>query len=318
MVYTKRKIKKQAIIALIIIIIVIILIITGILLFKHFTSNEYKLKQIGYNEKEITTLLKADDKVLDKALTSDYDENLIPLTEQKYFLWKNYNTYKKYIKDLAKETNTIDYEDVVTKVNVNRNYDYYTHTKDTDMDQGDAILVNKYYKLPEKYAPDDIVEVSNWYAYGTMSIRSEVYDAFKEMFNAAKEDGITLIINSGYRTYEYQNEVYEQYKDANGEEYADSYAARPDFSEHQTGLALDVITYGTSGEEFENTDAYKWLQEHANEYGFILRYPKGKEDITGYSYESWHYRYLGKKLATKVKNSGLTYDEYYAYYLDKE
>ena len=318
MVYTKRKIKKQAIIAIIIVIIVITLIITGILLFKHFTSNEYKLEQIGYNEKEITTLIKADDKILNKALTSDYDKDLIPLTKQKYFLWKNYNTYKEYIKDLATETNTIDYKDVVTKVNVNRNYDYYTHTKDTDMNQGNAILVNKYYKLPEQYAPEDIVEVSNWYAYGTMSIRSEVYDAFKEMFNAAKEEGITLIINSGYRTYEYQKEVYEQYKDANGEEYADSYAARPDFSEHQTGLALDIITYGTSGEEFENTDAYKWLQEHANEYGFILRYPKGKEDITGYAYESWHYLYLGKELDTKVKNSGLTYDEYYAYYLDKE
>ena len=143
-----------------------------------------------------------------------------------------------------------------------------------------------------------------------MSIRSEVYDAFKEMFNAAKEEGITLIINSGYRTYEYQKEVYEQYKDANGEEYADSYAARPDFSEHQTGLALDIITYGTSGEEFENTDAYKWLQEHANEYGFILRYPKGKEHITGFKYEPWHYRYVGIDAAQYIYENNITLEEY--------
>ena len=112
--------------------------------------------------------------------------------------------------------------------------------------------------------------------------------------------------------------IYDEYKDLKGEEYADEYAARPDYSEHQSGLALDIITYGASGETFDTTDAFKWLQKNAHKYGFILRYPKDKEDITGYAYESWHYRYLGKDLATKVKKSGLTYDEYYAYYLDKE
>ena len=184
------------------------------------------------------------------------------------------------------------------------------------MKKGNGILVNKYFSLPEKYAPNDIVDVSNWYSYGTITLKKEAYDAFKNMFNAAKKEDITLIINSGYRTYEAQKEAYDMYSDMGGEQYADEYAARPDFSEHQTGLALDIITYGTSGKEFENTDAFKWLQNNAHKYGFILRYPKDKEDITGYSYESWHYRYLGKDLATKVKQSGLTYDEYYAYYID--
>ena len=312
----KRKIKKEAIITIIAIIIVIILIITSICLYKHFTSTEYKLGKIGYNEKEITTLLKADDKVLTKALENKYDKYLIPLTKEKYFLWKNYDKYVKEIKKTLEKSNKIDYTDIVAKVNVKRNYDYYTHTEKTDMDKENAILVNKYYSLPEKYAPKNIVDVSNWHAYGNIKLNNEAYEAFKTMFNAAKKDGITLIINSGYRTYEAQKQTYDDYKNWYDEEYADGIAARPDFSEHQTGLALDIITYGTSGKEFENTDAYKWLQKNAHKYGFILRYPKGKEDITGYSYESWHYRYLGKDLAQKVKNSGLTYDEYYAYYLD--
>ncbi|MBQ9011305.1 MAG: M15 family metallopeptidase [Bacilli bacterium] len=316
MVYTKRRLKKGPIIILIIFIIIIILVIAGIKLYTHYTSNEYKLEKLGYSEKEINILLKKDDKILKKALTK-YDEYLIPLTNQKYFLWKNYKTYKEYINKLQKETNNIDYKKVITNVNTKRNYDFYTHTVKTNMDKGNAILVNKYYSLPEAYAPKDIVNVSNQHSYGTVQIKSEVYDAFKEMFNAAKKENITLIINSGYRDYASQEKVYNQYKETKGEEYADSIAARPDFSEHQTGLALDIITYGASGTTFDTTDAFKWLDKNANKYGFILRYPKNQEDITGYSYESWHFRYIGKNLASKVKQSNLTYDEYYAYYIEE-
>ena len=318
MVYKKRNIRKARVFALIGIILVIILIVVGICLYKHFSSTEYKLGKIGYNEKEITTLLKSDKKVLNKALENDYDKYLIPLTKQKYFLWKNFDKYEKEIKKRLEKSNKLDYKDIITKVNVKRNYDYYTHTEKTNMDKGNAILVNKYYSLPDKYKPENIVDVSNWYSYGNLKLNKEAYEAFKKMFNDAKKEDITLIINSGSRTYESQKETYDQYKTWYDEEYADGIAARPDFSEHQTGLALDIITYNTSGKDFENTDAFKWLQKNAHKYGFILRYPKDKEDITGYSYESWHYRYLGKDLATKVKNSGLTYDEYYAYYLDKE
>ncbi|MCI9110806.1 MAG: M15 family metallopeptidase [Bacilli bacterium] len=318
MVYKKRNIRKDRIFALIGIILVIILIVAGIITYKHFTSTEYKLGKIGYNEKEIATLLKSDKKVLNKALENDYDKYLIPLTKQKYFLWKNFDKYEKEIKKRLEKSNKLDYKDIITKVNIKRNYDYYTHTEKTNMDKGNAILVNKYYSLPDKYKPENIVDVSNWYSYGNLKLNKEAYEAFKKMFNDAKKEDITLIINSGYRTYDYQQEVYDQYKTLYDEQYADGIAARPDFSEHQTGLALDIITYNTKGKDFDKTDAFKWLQKNAHKYGFILRYPKDKEDITGYSYESWHYRYLGKDLATKVKNSGLTYDEYYAYYLDKE
>ena len=315
MYYTKRKVKKGPIIILGIIILVIILAICGINLYKKYTSNEYKLGEKGYKENEIEKILKFDDKYITYAINHDYEDDFIPLVEQKYFIWKNYDKYINFIDDEYGDKK-VDYSRVVSLVNVGANNEPYTHTKKTDMDKGYAILVNKYNSLPDKYAPKDIVEMSNWYAYPDNSIRKDVYDAFKEMSAAAKEDGYTLIVNSSYRSYEEQKEIYDDYERNHGKEYADTYAARPDFSEHQTGLSLDVFSPGANMSNFADTETFKWLSENAYKYGFILRYPEGKEDITGYNYEAWHYRYLGKELAKKVFESGLTYDEYYAYYLD--
>ncbi len=314
----RRKIKKKVIYLGIGLILFIILLITGILLYKHFTSNEYKLGKIGYSEKEITSILKLDDTYINYALEHKYDDDLIQLTNQKWFIWKNYDKYKDYIKDLEKQPAEVNYEDVITKVNTKTNYKYYTHTEETNMDLGYGILVNKYYSLPNQYAPDDIVDIPTTYSFAGNQIREEVFNAFKEMADAAKEEGITLIVNSGYRTYEYQKNLYDQYARENGEDFADDYAARPDFSEHQSGLALDIVSYGLNMDNFAESDTYKWLTENCTDYGFILRYPEGKEEITGYAFEGWHYRYVGKDLAKKVEKSGLTFDEYYAYYLDKD
>lgn len=314
--YYKRKVKKGPIIAIIVIILVIIVTVCGINLYKYYTSDEYRLGEAGYSEKEIKEILKFDEKYITYAMEHKYEDDFIPLMKQKYFLWKNYDAYIKYIDDVYGDKK-VDYEKVVSLVNVGANNEPYTHTKKADMSKGNAILVNKYTSLPEKYAPDDIVEMSNWYAYPNNRIRKEVYDAFREMFNAAKEENLTLIVNSSYRSYEEQKEIYDDYDNNRGREYADKYAARPDFSEHQTGLSIDVFAPGSNMSNFESTDEFKWLSENSYKYGFILRYPKGKEDITGYNYEAWHYRYVGKDLAEKVFESGLTYDEYYAYYLDK-
>ena len=312
----KRKIKKGPIIVLVVIILIIVIgIVTGVNTYKRVTSNEYKLEQIGYDEKEIEEILKMDNKYIEYALNHDYEDDFISLVHQKYFIWDNYETYINYI-DEEYGDKQVDYEKVVALVNVLANNDPYTETKATDMSQGYGILVNKYHYLPEEYAPDDVVEMSNWYSYPNNSIREEVYNAFIQMFNAAKEDGITLIVNSSYRSYDEQKEIYDNYENSYGEEYADRYAARPDFSEHQTGLALDIFTTGANMQNFEETEAFTWLLENSYKYGFILRYPEDKEDITGYSYEAWHYRYLGKELAEKVYESGLTYDEYYAYYIE--
>ena len=317
MYYTKkRRIKKGPIIVLAVIILVIILIVVGINLYNHYTSNEYRLSEAGYNEDEIKEILKFDEKYITYAIEHKYEDDFIPLLKEKYFLWKNYDKYIAYI-DEEYGNKQVDYSKVVSLVNVGADSDPYTNTKKADMDKGYAILVNKYTSLPEKYAPDDIVEMSNWYAYPDNSIRQEVYDAFKEMSEAAKETGYTLIVNSSYRSYDEQKAIYDDYEDNRGKEYADTYAARPDFFLFLTGLSLDVFSPGANMSNFADTETFKWLSENCYKYGFILRYPEGKEEITGYNYEAWHYRYLGKELAKKVYESGLTYDEYYAYYLDK-
>ena len=313
--YYKRRVKKGPIIVCIIIILIVILAVCGINLYKYYTSDEYRLGEAGYSEDEIKEILKFDSKYITYAIEHDYEDDFIPLVNEKYFLWKNYDRYIKYIDDVYGDKK-VDYSKVISLVNVGADNDPYTHTKKADMDKGYAILVNKYTSLPEKYAPDDVVEMSNWYSYPGNSIRKDVYNAFIEMFNAAKEAGYTLIVNSSYRTYEEQKEIYDDYESNRGQEYADTYAARPDFSEHQTGLSLDIFSPGANMSNFADTETFKWLSENCYKYGFILRYPEGKEDITGYSYEAWHYRYVGKELAEKVYDSGLTYDEYYAYYLD--
>ena len=271
----RRKLKKKSLILLISLVLVFVIGVAGFILFKHYTSLEYKLGKVGYNDDEVKAIVKSDQGVVDKALKK-YDEHLIPLTKEKYFMWKNYDVYKEFINKKFQETNDIDYGEIVTKVNVKRNYEFYTHTVQADMSKNFEILVNKYYYLPDKYAPTDIVNIGNQYGFGDNRIRKDVFEAFKNMFNAAKKENITLIINSGYRDYDYQKKLYDGYKNTKGLEYADGYAARPNFSEHQSGLALDIITYGASGTTFDSTDAFKWLKKNADKYGFILRYPKDK------------------------------------------
>ena len=138
--------------------------------------------------------------------------------------------------------------------------------------------------------------------------------AFEKMAAAAKNEGFELVAFSGFRSYEYQQTLYDRYVSRDGKDAADRYSARPGYSEHQSGLAFDV---GEKGKEdlwltdaFGETAAGKWLVNNAHKYGFILRYPKGTEDITGYMYESWHFRYLEGDTATKVYKAGVTLEEY--------
>lgn len=139
--------------------------------------------------------------------------------------------------------------------------------------------------------------------------------AFEKMAAAAKsEGGFELVAFSGFRSYEYQQTLYNRYVNRDGKDAADRYSARPGYSEHQSGLAFDI---GEKGKEdlwltsaFGESEAGKWLVNNAHKYGFILRYPKGKEDITGYMYESWHFRYLEGDTAIKVYEAGVTLEEY--------
>lgn len=165
-----------------------------------------------------------------------------------------------------------------------------THGEPTYIDG--ILIANKTYALPEDYNP---------------GVQPEAEAAFKEMQSAAWNEGLNIWIASGFRSYEYQSGLYQRYVNRSGKEEADRYSARPGHSEHQTGLAFDLNSIDDS---FADTAEGKWVAEHCHEYGFIIRYPKGKENITGYIYEPWHIRYLGKETAEKVHNSGLTLEEY--------
>ena len=143
-------------------------------------------------------------------------------------------------------------------------------------------------------------------------LTKDTYAKYVEMAEAAKKDGITLKVLSSYRTEDYQDSLYNNSVRRNGKVYADNYSARAGHSEHQTGLAVDINS--TEG-VFAYTSEFKWLQQHAHKYGFIMRYPKGKEWITGYAYEPWHYRFVGNEAAMRIYEEGITYEEYYIKYV---
>ena len=314
----KRRLKKAPIIILLTF---IVLVIVGVSYTKKYIEEsnykktiDYKLLQAGYDKDEISLLKeKTDEEFMNSLLEIDYDEMYLNILKEKYYIKSN---LKKYIDYYEEHLNSKTY-DIVSIVNTNRDKEYYSDIKQSDTSKNYLLINNKYYQLPEDYEPNNLVDISVQHAYGKDNkIVSEVYEAFKQMFNDAKKENITLIINSSYRSFKEQKEVYNSYLQKHGVEYTDKYAARPGHSEHQTGLALDLTTYNTTGDTFDQTDTFKWLQENAHKYGFILRYPKDKEKITGYNYESWHYRYVGVDAATKIKEENITFDEYYAYYVE--
>ena len=182
-----------------------------------------------------------------------------------------------------------------------------------------SILVNKTNLLPRDYVPEDLVEIHE--PTGSKLDKTYVnrlnivaYKAFKQMQTAALKNGYEIFVDSSYRTYEYQERVFNNVAAEKGIEHAKKYVALPGGSEHQTGLAVDVI-FRRNNEmiEEQKTDdpEIMWLFSNAHKYGFILRFPKGKENITGVNFEPWHFRYVGKKLATKLFTDNLTLEEYH-------
>ncbi|MCM1529491.1 MAG: M15 family metallopeptidase [Alistipes sp.] len=162
------------------------------------------------------------------------------------------------------------------------------------------LIANKTYGLPETYNPGGLT--------------SETYQAFSELAAGAANDGLSIYISSGFRSYWDQDSIYNNYVAQSGQATADTFSARPGYSEHQTGLAIDV---NEISDAFIGTPEAIWLEEHCTEYGFIIRYPKGKQQITGYKYEPWHIRYVGKTVAQQVKDAAaaagdpyLTLEEY--------
>ncbi len=311
----KFKMSKRGKIAIIIFIFIILIMNSIISSILYTFSDTYKLLELDYTEEEVETILnKTSDKEASFITNLEYNKETPIFLNQRYFIFDNLERYLIY----SEEHTSDDLKEVVSLVNSNRDILAYKEVKETDTSLDNLMLVNKYYALDDKYVPDNIVSVSSAHAYGKNSLTEQTYNAFKEMSSDASKEDLTLIITSGYISYDEQEEIYNDIKETSSIGYADTVAARPGHSEHQTGLSIDLTTYKPSSTKFSETDEYEWLIDNAHKYGFIIRYPEESNHITGFNFESGHFRYVGKDTATKINRLDITLDEYYAYYIENK
>lgn len=174
-----------------------------------------------------------------------------------------------------------------------------------------VLIVNKTYPLPKDYVPTNTYKSAEGLNYCSTCINNDAYNQYKLMKADATSLGLNIWIQSGYRSYSLQNDLYNKYVNRDGKEAADTYSARPGHSEHQTGLAFDL---NTITDDFQYTNEGIWVNENCYKYGFILRYPNNKTYITGYKYEPWHWRYVGIDVATKIYEEDITFEEYVVKY----
>ncbi len=222
--------------------------------------------------------------------------------------------FKRYINYHIKKPE-LSMQNVVFMVNLGLDFPFYENVAVIANPYDRLVLVNKYNQLPWNFKQNNLVNMNKKYTVNDGKqylLENTAYEKFVQMADAARKDGVSLRVISAYRTEDYQRRLYNKKIKTLGKNNVDNYSARAGFSEHQTGLAVDINSTKNS---FEHTDAFRWLQKHAHEYGYILRYPKGQKWITGYEYEPWHYRYVGTDAAKIIHQEGSTYEQYYAKYI---
>lgn len=269
-----------------------------------------KLLKKGYTTEEISAILRTGTESSIQDFTKrEKEEDILLLLKYDWAKLENYDRYIAYqIESREDEENTVTY--------VNLGLDQPKEIVISEYSE--TVLANRYRKLGEDYVPDQLTKVKQeyWKEEGEPETLAKVAArAFEQMAKDASKEGCSLLVNSSYRSYEDQQKIFDLYERTYGTSYAENYVSRPGYSEHQTGLAIDVAS--GNGNVFKNTKEFEWMLENSYKYGFILRYPKEKEDVTGYHYEAWHYRYVGKEVAKKVQETGLSFDEYYIRYLEK-
>lgn len=280
----------------------------------HLATNINKLLDKGYNTAEISLIIKnSTTEVTDDFVKRDYIENISNYLKYDYSKTRNIDRYIAYYKQTRES-----YDNVVTYVNIGLDKEYYKDVKVVH-DYSIDMLVNKYNSLTEDFTPKDLTKIDSKYCKDSTSeeyLAKDALDAYIEMYDAATAEGYNLLINSAYRSYQDQDKLYQTYYNLYGESYVKKYAAKAGFSEHQTGLSLDVASKSSS--IFEDSKEFKWMSENAYKYGFVLRFPKNMETVTGFQYEAWHYRYVGKDIAKYMYENDLTFDEYYARFIDTD
>lgn len=272
---------------------------------ENFTSEANTLLEKGYSADEINQIYEyMSDKNIAKILTN----NKVDLS--KFYQISNFD-FDKIDRYLAYQTSQgIEMKQAVTEVNLNLDTDFYTNIETIEDPSSITVLVNKSHALPADYVPEDLVSIPS---FPNLQIKDDAVDDFENLLAAAKLDNVIIIPYSTYRSYDYQEGLYNKYLQTDSQEEVDTYSARPGHSEHQTGLALDVRS-SSHWSNLTNSD-YEWMLNNSYKYGFIIRYPKDNSRITGYQEEPWHLRYIGIEHATKVHELGITFDEYCDIYL---
>ena len=268
--------------------------------YKDFISCVNKLFDVGYLPVTVNIINSKNDMNLIDVLKGKYVEDIDKYLEYNYFKLSNLDRYLKYFNG--------DYKDTIVKVNIGLDKEFYEDVnviKDYSYD----VIVNKYNKLDENFIPKDIVELdmcSGPSQYLAMDAK-KYYDM---LCLDATKDGMNLSVTSSYRDYQSQVETYNYYLKTYGENYVKKYVAYPGYSEHQTALALDVKSLNSN--IFANSKEYKWMVDNSYKYGFILRYTKENQGISGYNSEAWHFRFVGVDEAIYMHDNNLSYEEYYA------
>lgn len=253
----------------------------------------------------------------------DFSEKEIIDIKQRFFTQKNdLNVNSNIDENLIELIKSISLDKLEDgQINLDDLNDFYelTDKNFADTSKNYLTLSNKQFSLRYDYSPENI-KIANVNSTKSVYLEVGASEALEEMFSKAKSDGVNLTLVSGYRDFDYQNMLFERKVASVGYESANLVVARPGESEHQTGFVVDIscatINYGLV-ENFENTKAFEWLYKNSPEYGYILRYNKDKVDITGYSYEPWHYRYIGDpEIARFITDNNLTLEEYHEQYID--
>lgn len=267
------------------------------------------LNDKGYTIEEINFILsKINYEDITYILESNYLENIkdyLNIENMDIQKLKRYIDY--YNNDLSR-----DLRSVINYVNMDMDKIPYVDYKTVEDPNNILVLVNKYNKLTDDYKPNDLERINTNYSVRNLYLRKEAKEAFEALCRDASSLGLSIRAISSYRTFDYQKGLYDNYVSVNGVEEADTYSARPGFSEHETGLATDVMGSNGNYTKFAETNEYTWVVNNAHNYGFVIRYPENKENITKYKFESWHLRYVGKDAATYMYENNLCLEEYLA------
>ena len=277
---------------------------------KHLIRNINTLIEKGYSNDNISMILAhGNDEDVGEFAKRDKINYLEEFFSLDYAKLRNYDRYVDYSNETGEDNET-----TVLAVNLDMDKENYEDPIiisefSTDM------LVNKHRSLEKDFVPDDLVSIDEEYAADdTQSASRIAVNAFMKMYKAAESEGYHLVINSSYRSYQDQEETCNTYRGLYGDNYVTNYVAMPGFSEHQTGLSFDIGSRDSN--IFAESDEYAWIQENAHKYGFIQRFPEKYEAITGFRAEPWHYRYVGEKIATYIYENNISFEEYYAIFLD--